>query len=299
MAAYPPMNSLRAFEASIRLNSFSLAAEELNVTPGAVGQQIKKLEDWLGVELFTRSVRQVRPTADGLDYAARIGPALRQIVDASQQVRGRSDRSVRVVMPPSFAAKWFSRRMARFLIDYPTTSLHVGSQSQMIDFNRDPVDIAVRYFDGCDDSLETVLLYRGRAAAYCAPSYRDHMGLAKPSDLVRATLLNDILHAWWPEWLGAYAGLSMANVSTITQIEIDQTSMAIEAAIHGQGVVLANPLLTDEDIAEGKLVHLFPEQVLTVPFGYYLVHPKNRALRGQVKLFRDWLLAEAQELASD
>ena len=122
------------------------------------------------------------------------------------------------------------------------------------------------------------------------------MGLAKPSDLVRATLLNDILHAWWPEWLGAYAGLSMANVSTITQIEIDQTSMAIEAAIHGQGVVLANPLLTEEDIAEGKLVHLFPENVLTVPFGYYLVHPKNRAPRGQVKLFRDWLLAEAHEL---
>ena len=98
MAAYPPMNSLRAFEASIRLNSFSLAAEELNVTPGAVGQQIKKLEDWLGMELFTRSVRQVRPTADGLDYAARIGPALRQIVDASQQVRGRSDRDRKSVV---------------------------------------------------------------------------------------------------------------------------------------------------------------------------------------------------------
>ena len=297
MVSYPPLNSLRAFEASIRLNSFSLAAEELNVTPGAIGQQIKKLEDWLGQELFTRSVRQIRPTADGLEYAARIQPALRQIVDASQQVRDRSDRSVRVVMPPSFAAKWFSRRMARFLIDHPTTSLHVGSQSQMIDFNLDPVDIAVRYFDDQDDSLETVLLYQGQAATFCAPSYRDHLNLQTPDDLARATLLNDILHAWWDDWLGAYAGLAAPDVGKITRIEIDQTSMAIEAAIHGQGVVLANPLLTEEDVAEGKLVHLFPENVLRVPFGYYLVHPKSRALRGQAKLFRDWLLAEAQELA--
>ena len=105
MNSYPPLNSLRAFEASIRLNSFSRAAEELNVTPGAVGQQIRKLEDWLGVELFARSVRQVKPTADGLEYAVRISPALQQIIDASQHLRGQREHMVRVVMPPSFAAK--------------------------------------------------------------------------------------------------------------------------------------------------------------------------------------------------
>tara|TARA_R110000868_G_scaffold162903_2_gene394533 strand:- start:74843 stop:75751 length:909 start_codon:yes stop_codon:yes gene_type:complete len=296
MGSYTPLNSLRAFEASIRLNSFSLAAEELNVTPGAIGQQIRKLEDWLGVELFTRSVRQVKPTADGLEYAAHIQPALQQIVDASRRLRGRLDQSVRVVMPPSFAAKWFSKRMARFLIDYPSTSLHVGSSSQYTDFDRDPVDLAVRYFDGCDDKLESVLLYRGRAAAFCSPAYRDRIGLWHPADLARATLLNDILHDWWAEWLGRFASMNEAEIASIKHIDIDQTSMAIEAAIHEQGVVIANPLLAEEDVMEGKLIHLFPEQVLMVPLGYYLIHPKNRELRGQVKLFRDWLLNEAREL---
>ena len=296
MTAYPPLNTLRAFEAAIRLNSFSLAAEELHVTPGAIGQQIKKLEDWLGTELFVRSVRQVRPTADGLDYAARIQPALRQIIDASQHLRSRQDRYVRIVMPPSFAAKWFSKRMSRFLIAYPATSLHVGSSSILIDFDRDPVDIAVRYFDGQNDDLEAVLLYRGQAAAFCAPAYRDRIGLETPDDLVRATLLNDILHAWWGDWLSAFSHLTADQIDGISRIEIDQTSMAIEAAIHQQGVVLANPLLAEEDIQEGKLIHLFPDQVATVPYGYYLVSPKNRELRPQVRLFRDWLLAEARDL---
>ncbi|MFC4236665.1 LysR substrate-binding domain-containing protein [Thalassospira xianhensis] len=297
MSSYPPLNSLRAFEASIRLNSFSRAAEELNVTPGAVGQQIRKLEDWLGVELFARSVRQVKPTADGLEYAARISPALQQIIDASQHLRGQREHMVRVVMPPSFAAKWFSKRMARFLIDYPSTSLHVGSSVQFTDFDRDPVDIAVRYFDGNDEKLESVLIYRGQAAAFCSPAYRDRMGFERPADLARATLLNDILHDWWEEWLGQFAEMNPVEIAAIKRIEIDQTSMAIEAAIHGQGVVMANPLLAEEDVMEGKLIHLFPEQVQIVPLGYYLVHPKNRELRGQVKLFRDWLLGEAQELS--
>ncbi|WP_336232315.1 LysR substrate-binding domain-containing protein [Thalassospira sp. CH_XMU1458] len=296
MSSYPPLKSLPAFEASMRLKSFALAADELNVTPGAVGQQIRKLEDWLGVELFTRTVRQITPTADGLAYAARIAPALQQIRDASHQLRDQSNHAVRFVMPPSFAAKWFSKRMSRFLIAHPETSLHVGSSSVLLDFDHDPVDLAVRYFDGADENLETILLYQGQAAAFCAPSYRDRLGLDRPDDLAQATLLNDILHPWWEEWLGRFSTLTAPDIRAIKRVEIDQTSMAIEAAIHGQGVVLANPLLAEEDISEGKLIHLFPDQVVKVPSGYYLVWPKNRDLRAPVKEFRDWLLAEASDL---
>lgn len=297
MGSYPPLKSLPAFEASMRLKSFALAADELNVTPGAVGQQIRKLEDWLGVELFTRAIRQITPTADGLAYAARIAPALQQIRDASHHLRDQSNQAVRFVMPPSFAAKWFSKRMSRYLIAHPQTALHVGSSSVGMDFDHDPVDLAVRYFDGKDENLEAVLLYQGQAAAFCAPAYRDRMRLNAPDDLVRATLLNDILHAWWEKWLGAFSGLSAPEIDDIKRVEIDQTSMAIEAAIHEQGVVLANPLLAEEDISEGKLIHLFPQQVVTVPLGYYLIWPKHRELRDPVKEFRDWLLNEASDLA--
>ncbi|MEQ9345680.1 MAG: LysR substrate-binding domain-containing protein [Thalassospira sp.] len=296
MVSYPPLKSLPAFEAALRLNSFTLAAEELNVTPGAVGQQIRKLEEWLGVDLFTRATRQVYPTADGLAYAARIGPALQQIADASGYLRRRNDTSVHFAMPPSFAAKWFSPRMAKFLIMHPTTALHVGSTEEKPNFEHDGLDIAVRYFNGNDDGLEAVLLYRGQAAVFCAPSYRDQLGLKTPPDLVRATLINDTKHHWWADWLATYAGVTREETQTLKHIDIDQTAMVIEAAIHNQGVVIANPLLAEEDVNEGKLVHLFPEHVLTVPLGYYLVHPKNRELRSQVRLFRDWLLDEARDL---
>lgn len=298
MSDCPPLNALRAFEAALRLNSFALAASELHVTPGAVGQQVRKLEDWLGVKLFTRSVRHIRPTPEGLEYGARIAPALQQVVDASRTLRSRHEKSVRVVMPPSFAAKWFSSRMSSFLIANPTTDLHVGSSSEVNDLDRDPVDLAVRHFDGVADDLETVLIYKARAAAFCAPAYRAALRLEAPVDLVRATLLNDTLHAWWDDWLATYAGLDAAACRRIRRIEIDQTPLAIEAAIHGQGVLLANPLLAEEDVAQGKLVPLFPEAVLPVPGGYYLVYPKFRELRGQVRVFRDWLLEEARDIDS-
>lgn len=298
MTSYPPLKSLPAFEAALRLNSFALAASELNVTPGAVGQQIRKLEEWLGVELFIRSVRQVTPTQDGLAYAARIAPALQQISDASAHLRRRQDHSVHFAMPPSFAAKWFSPRMARFLIKHPTTALHVGSTEEKPNFDQDGLDIAVRYFDGNDDSLEAVLLYRGQAAVYCAPSYRDELGLETPTDLARATLINDTKHHWWVDWLATFADMPPEQSRQIKHIDIDQTAMVIEAAIHHQGVVIANPLLTEEDVMEGKLIHLFPDQVMTVPLGYYLVHPKKRELRSHVRLFRDWLLDEARDLVT-
>ncbi|WP_417844605.1 LysR substrate-binding domain-containing protein [Thalassospira sp.] len=297
MCDVPPLKALHAFDAAMRLNSFSLAAEEMNVTPGAVGQQIRKLEDWLGVALFTRHVRRVEATADGLAYAARIRPALDQITEASRSLRHQHAHSVRVVMPPSFAAKWFSRRMSRFLIAHPGTELHVGSSSEVADFGRDPVDIAIRYFSGEADHLQSILLHRGQAALFCAPEYRERIGLNQPADLMRATLLNDTLHAWWPEWLGEFAGLDKNRIKAIRKIDVDLTSVAIESAIHGQGVLMAVPLLAEEDVLQGKLVPLFPQCVLAVPFGYYLVHPKNAELRGQVKLFRDWILNEAQDIS--
>ncbi len=112
MNPYPPLKALVAFDATMRTGSFSLAAAELFVTPGAVGQQIQKLEEWLGVALFVRQVRQVQPTEDALGYWKRIQPALAQIADASHRLRERRNSAVVLSMPPGFATKWFASRMA-------------------------------------------------------------------------------------------------------------------------------------------------------------------------------------------
>ena len=115
MNRYPPLKAIIAFDAAMRTSSFSLAAAELFVTPGAVGQQIQKLEEWLGVSLFVRQVRQVQPTEAALGYWKRIQPALAQIVDASNKLRDSRSMAVSLSMPPGFAAKWFTSRMASLL----------------------------------------------------------------------------------------------------------------------------------------------------------------------------------------
>lgn len=196
-------------------------------------------------------------------------------------------------MPPSFAAKWFARHMSQFLIEHPETELHVSSSAEITDFTRDAVDIAIRYFEGRSESLDTALLLRGQAAVYCSPAYREALQLQSPEDLTRATLLNDTLHAWWPEWFEAFSTLPAKVFQHIRKIEIDQTAMAIESAIHGQGVLLAIPMLAAQDVAAGRLVPLFPQAVLPLNMGYYLVYPKQVRLPPQVRLFRDWLKQEA------
>ncbi|MDR3452118.1 MAG: LysR family transcriptional regulator, partial [Rhodoferax sp.] len=186
MTSMPPLKALHYFDAAMRLRSFSLAGEELSVTPGAVGQQIRKLEAWLGLTLFTRQVRQVLPTPDGLAYWARIQPALAQIADASRTLRDSHSHSARLTMPPTLAAKWFARRMPDFVARHPLTALHLSSSTQMADFNHEPIDLAVRYFDGQDPTLEVHLLYADQVRVFCSPGYLARIGVQSPADLGKA-----------------------------------------------------------------------------------------------------------------
>ena len=207
MNVSPPLNALRAFEAAMRLNSFSRAADELCVTPGAVAQQIRHLEEWLGVALFTRHIRRIQPTADGLAYAASVLPPLREIVRTSVGLRERHSQGVRVTMPPGFAAKWFAPRMARFLTRYPSVALHVSSSTALTAFESEPFDLAIRHFDGKAPGLEARLLCADASHVYCSPEYAQRLALQHPAGLIRATLLRDTFHPHWDAWLTTFAGL--------------------------------------------------------------------------------------------
>lgn len=135
--------------------------------PGAVGQQIRKLEDWLGVALFVREVRQVLPTEAARAYWQRIQPALAEIADASRKVRDSGSMAVWLSMPPGFAAKWFTSRMAGLLTRYPGLELHLNASAQLVDFERDAIDLAIRYFDGRAPQLDVTLLCTDEARVYC------------------------------------------------------------------------------------------------------------------------------------
>jgi LysR family transcriptional regulator, glycine cleavage system transcriptional activator len=294
MKSAPPLKSLVYFEAAMRLNSFSLAAAELCVTPGAVGQQIRSLEQWLGVALFTRRIRQVQPTEDGLAYWARIQPALMQINDASQALRDRHSKSVWLTMPPGLAAKWFARRMSGFLQQHPAIALHLSSSIALVDFTNERVDLAIRHFDGHAPELETHLLYQDEARLYCSPAYKQRLGLNDPDDLRQATLLHSTLHPNWGEWLARFSGIAKGEVATLAGIHFDQSLMAIEAARHDQGVVLTSAVLTEEEVASGVLIEPFSQR-LPLTKGFYLVQPKSSSTRPAVQALKDWLIKEAEQ----
>ena len=290
MSTTIPIKALLAFDAAMKHNSFSLAANDMHVTAGAVGQQIQKLEEWLGTTLFTRSVRQVTPTAEALNYWATVQPALSRILQASDALRQRQSNEVWLSMPPSLAAKWFAPRMADFLSHHPTISLHLDTSTALADFNRDRVDLAIRYFDGTNSELTSELLYHDEARLYCSPDYARKLKIQTPDDLQRATLIHTTLHPHWESWMERFSQLSARQVSSIPSLHFDQSIMAIEAARRGQGAVLCSALLTKAEVKQGALFEPF-EGRLALLKAYYVTHHRTAMLRPAAVALKKWLLS--------
>lgn len=293
MSPYPPMKALLMLDAVMRHSSFSAAATELCVTPGAVGQQIRKLEEWLGLALFTRQIRQVAPTAEGLAYWRQIQPALARIADVSRKLRDRRSTRVALSMPPSFAAKWFPRRMAGFLTRHPEVSLQFNATTALVDFERDSIDLAIRYFDGNDPQLDVTLLYTDTARVFCQPAYAAALRLEQPDDVGRATLLSTTMHPHWPRWLRRFSRLDDERIGAIPRIHFDQGLMAIEAARQGQGLVMTSAILVEEELSQGMLVEPFGHS-LPLSQGYYVIHHRDLALRPAAQVLKDWLIEQAR-----
>ena len=243
------------------------------MTPGAIGQQIQKLEEWLGVTLFIRQIRQIQQTEVAAKYWQSIQPALGQIANASNKLRENQKLSVSLSMPPSFAAKWFTRRMARLMSRHPEIELHLNATTVPVDFERDSIDLAIRYFDGHNPTLDATLLFSDEARVYCSPSYAATTPLNKPDDVHLATLLVTTMHPHWERWLTTFS--------------------AIDEAKHGQGVVLTSPLLVRDDLEDRLLIEPF-ECPLPLMQGYYVVHSNRLALRKVAGLVKQWLIEEAR-----
>lgn len=295
MHSHPPLRAVVAFDAAMREGSFRQAAAALYITPGAVGQQVRKLEDWLGVPLFVRRVREIQPTTEALAYWKEIQPALAHIAGASQRLRGRRSMVVDLSMPPSFAAKWFPQRMARLLMQHPTLELRLSASSALVDFERERIDLAIRYFGGQDPALESSLLCRDEVRLYCSPDYAGRKRLRGPRDVARATLLDTTVHPHWPAWFRAHGQPNESAGHASRRLQFDQGLIAIEAAKRSQGVVLTSPLLVEDEIASGQLVEPFPSR-LPVKTGYFIVHPRRWPLRPAAETVRAWILDETRPL---
>ncbi|WMC11654.1 LysR substrate-binding domain-containing protein [Oceanimonas pelagia] len=291
----PPLRALIAFEAAVRHGSFKLAANELNISPGAVSQQIRKLEDWLGFTLFVRDIRQVTVTEPGLEYYGRIAPPLAQIRQASEACRKHHDHSVCLSLTPALAARWLGPRIADFIEVHPGIDLRINSVSHPVDFERESVDLAIRHFDGRNPHLEVHLLQQDEVMALCSPEYRDRLGLSEPDDIAGAVLLHIAPYVQWDEWLDRFTALGKMARQRIRALYFDQSLLAIDAAKRGQGMVLSNGLLAAEEIGSGELINPFGCSLCTCK-GYYLVHPKRSPLSPEANLLKQWLIKQFEQL---
>jgi LysR family glycine cleavage system transcriptional activator len=288
----PSLNGLKSFEAAARHQSFTRAAEELNVTQGAVSHQVKTLEAELGLNLFTRQPRRLVITEAGRDYLATVGDAFDRIaVGTDRLLQRRDSRVLTVSTSPNFASKWLVHRLGRFAEAHPEVDLRISATLQHIDFAAEDVDVAVRHGDGSWQGLSMTRLYEEELQPVCAPTLLSGgHGLRAPADLAHHTLLHLDHRQDWSKWLDA-AGVEDADLTRGPVL--NQASMVIDAAVDGQGVALARTGLAAADLIAGRLVRPF-KVTLAVPYAYWIVCPLATAKLPKIVTFRDWLRAEAE-----
>jgi len=294
---FPPLNGLRAFEAAARHMSFQNAAEELHVTPGAISQQIKKLEDILQTPLFHRDSRAVSLTKAGRQLLPGLSAGFESLDDAVQQLkRSVEHQHITVSVTPSFAAKWLVPRLEKWTTQNPDIDVRISASLGLANFGPDGVDIGVRFGSGHFPNLTSSLLMKDSFVVVCSPIFVDGVKpITAPEDLRAHTLIHvsgpqGTPGTDWQEWLKT-AGVD--DIDTSRGLVFDDTNVAILAAIGGQGVLLSRRALVESDLAAGRLALPF-EIDLPLDFAWHIVAPEAKLQRPEVSAFRDWLLSEVQ-----
>jgi LysR family transcriptional regulator, glycine cleavage system transcriptional activator len=297
----PPLNSLRAFEASARHLSFTKAAEELFVTQAAVSHQIKHLEEFLGVKLFNRINRKLTLTEEGAEYWPEIRDIferLMQATDSLQTIGASGTLTVSVI--PTFAVEWLIPRLDQFNERYPDIDVRIkaNNDNKQVDFYSQEVDIAI-YFDKGQYRSGTFKqrLLDEYLIPLCAPRLlTGDKPLKSPEDLRFHTLLHEDSTIAWQRWLekANVSGLDLSRGPTFSH-----SVMVLQAAIHGQGVAIGYSVVAQQEIQSGRLVTPFK---ITIPSrnAYDFVCPKGHEDKPKIAAFRHWLKATIeQESASD
>lgn len=289
----PSLNALRAFEAAARHGSFARAAAELHVTPAAVSQLVKQLENQLNTNLFRRG-RQLVASESALATLPLFSDAFDQLERAVAQLRGKDGNGPLVIStPPTFAARWLVSRLDDFQGKHPGVELRLSATRRMVDFKLEDVDLAIRFGDGDYPGLHVERLMSEAIVPVAAPALAtDIHGIA---DLARMPLLNDDWHTSqqiFPDW---ETWLSSQGVTPSTPLRLrhfSDSSLTLQAAVAGLGIALTWQSLVADDLARGTLVRLLDLSTAS-DLAYHLVMPPERAKLAKVQAFREWLLAEA------
>lgn len=300
----PPLQALRAFEAAARHLNFTRAAEELFVTQGAVSQQIRQLEEYLGFRLFYRLPRHLKLTEEGDRLARAAHEAFARIASEVESLLAVEEAGVVTVsVLQSFAVKWLVPRLGHFRAEHPDIDVRIHADDRLVDFQREGIDLAVRFGRGIYPNLHTEQLMRDEIFPVCSPDYlAASPALNEPDDISGHQLLHDATSetqalpaADWKFWLDA---VGAKNVDLRRGLQFNSGDMVIQAALMGQGIGVARTSLAAQDLKAGLLVRPFPQKVVS-NYAYYLACPEENLNRPRVQTFIRWLKKEVAATLQD
>lgn len=288
----PPIQSLRAFEAAARTLSFTKAAEENFVTASAVSQQVRHLEDQLGVKLFRRLVTGLTLTDEGRVFLVHVREAF-DALSAGMDAVGKSDipRRLKLLVLSSFAHKWLVPRLGDFAAQHPNVEISLFHNHVPPDFASSDFDMAILWGNGEWNGCDSYFLMDELIFPICSPTLlngsveRGDISSLTDNVILRTAIMNE-----WPLWLKA---ASVEESQTQRSRVFDDGSMMIDATIEGQGIGLARSVLAADALAAGRLVVPF-RPIIESPNAYYTVLPNDQPIRPIVELFMEWLAGQAR-----
>ncbi len=286
------MSQLLAFESAARHSSVSLAAQELNLTQGAISRQIAALEDQLGTALFDRVRQRLMLTDAGRLYATELRTGLDAVSNATHRVMtiGGPAEVLNVATLPTFGTRWLVPRLPRFIEQYPEVTVNIAIRTESFDFVREPLDVAIHhgvdFWPGgvCRALLEESVL------PVCSPEFKRRCKIRQPSDMIGQRLLHQSTRpTQWADWF-EHSGISAPQAMHGPRFEL--FSMLAQAAAGGMGIALVPRFFVEEELEAGRLIVLF-DNALNTERAYYVVVAESGSTNRLAPVFRDWLLSEA------
>jgi LysR family glycine cleavage system transcriptional activator len=296
MRDLPPLNALRAFVSTARHLSATKAAAELNVTLGAVSHQLRTLEEFLGADLLIRGHRQLTLTEQGEQYFRAVSSAFDSIRTATSTFKhpGQTD-VLKVRAYTTFSLRWLIPRLSNFYAANRHVELVLSTNNDPVDFNREPLDFAIRLGHGIWPGAIAEKLIPNVLAPVCNPQLlKRGPAVTKAADLMNHVLLQSTWAERRDDWHAWLLTEGMDKLDDFSLLYFESSALSYQAAIEGQGFAMAQIALIQDDLASGRLVCPFNRMLDKGDFTYYLIYPENRRLTPQMKIFRDWLMRECE-----
>ena len=294
----PPLNALRAFEAAARAGSYVAAAEELNVSPAAVSQQVRNLEEYLGRKLFIRFNNRIVLTYAGHEIFAGASDSLHAISALTEQIIYGEAKSRLVISAfSSVAQRWLEPRIAAFVLRERTLRIDLRIEDDPIDFARYNVDLRICYGSKLYPKMSIVNLCQDDVLPLCSPAYLKRNPAARVSGM-EAVPDDDLIHTTWgasfvahPTWHEWFASCGAARPNDAKGYRVGMSSLALDLARDGVGVALGQRMMAGEDLAGNRLA---PLSTIALPMGhpYCLVYPPGKARKRGLRTLIDWLVKD-------